>query len=85
MFGGLAFLAGGHMAIAASGQGGLLVRVDPEDAGDLLGEHVRPMEMRGRPMHGWLRVDPEGVETDRDLEPWVSRGLTYARSLPPKD
>jgi hypothetical protein len=84
MFGGLAFLAGGHMAVAASGQGGLLVRVDPDDAGDLLGEHVRPMEMRGRPMRGWLRVDAEAVATESALEPWVRRGLAYARSLPPK-
>ncbi len=85
MFGGLAFLAGGNMAVAASGQGGLLVRVDPEETDALLAEpHVRPMEMRGRSMAGWMRVDAEGVQTDGDLEPWVKRGLAYARSLPPK-
>jgi hypothetical protein len=85
MFGGLAFLAGGHMAVAASGQGGLMVRVDPDETEALLAEpHTRPFEMRGRAMDGWVRVDPEGVETDRELEPWVSRGLAYARSLPPK-
>ena len=85
MFGGLAFLAGGHMAVAASGQGGLMVRVDPEETDDLVTKpHARPFEMRGREMQGWLRVDPEGVGTKRQLEPWVRRGMAYARSLPPK-
>jgi hypothetical protein len=85
MFGGLAFLIGGHMSVAASGQGGLMVRIDPEDAEALTARpHARPFEMRGKPMQGWLRVDPEGVRTKRQLEPWVRRGVAYARSLPPK-
>jgi hypothetical protein len=85
MFGGLAFLIGGHMAVAASGQGGLLARVAPEETDALLAEeHVRPMEMRGRQMEGWLRVDDEGVRAQRQLEPWVRRGVAYTRSLPPK-
>jgi len=85
MFGGLAFLVAGNMAVAASGQGGLLVRVDPEDSDDLVSEpHVRPLEMRGRAMHGWLRVDPEGVRATHELASWATRGVTYARSLPPK-
>jgi TfoX/Sxy family transcriptional regulator of competence genes len=85
MFGGLAFLVGGHMSVAASGQGGLMVRVDPEETDDLMrGAHVGPFEMRGRPMQGWLRVDAEGVRSQRALEPWVRRGVAYARSLPPK-
>jgi TfoX/Sxy family transcriptional regulator of competence genes len=85
MFGGLAFLVGGNMSVAASGQGGLMVRVDAEDTDALVGKpHARPMVMRGREMHGWLRVDPEGVRTKRQLEPWVRRGVAYARSLPPK-
>jgi TfoX/Sxy family transcriptional regulator of competence genes len=85
MFGGLAFLVGGNMAVAASGQGGLMVRVAPEDTDDLVAKpHARPFEMRGRPMQGWLRVDAEGVGTKRQLEPWVRRGVAYARSLPPK-
>lgn len=85
MFGGLAFLVAGNMAVAASGQGGLLVRVDPEDSDDLVSEpHVRPLEMRGRAMHGWLRVDPEGVRARHELASWATRGVTYARSLPPK-
>lgn len=85
MFGGLAFLLAGHMSVAASGQGGLLVRVDP-DATDALAAkpHARRFEMRGRQMQGWLRVDPEGVRTKRQLQPWVRRGVAYARSLPPK-
>jgi TfoX/Sxy family transcriptional regulator of competence genes len=85
MFGGLAFLVAGHMAVAASGRGGLLVRVDPDETDALVGEpHAGPFEMRGRAMQGWLRVDAEGVRTKRQLEPWVRRGVAYARSLPPK-
>ena len=85
MFGGLAFLIGGKMSVAASGQGGLMVRVDPEDTDELLARpHTRPFEMRGRSMQGWLRVDGEGVRTKRQLEPWVRRGVAYARSLPSK-
>jgi TfoX/Sxy family transcriptional regulator of competence genes len=85
MFGGLAFLVHGNMAVAASGQGGLLVRVDPEDSVELVaGTGARPMEMRGRLMHGWLRVDAEDVQTTARLAPWVERGLAFARSLPAK-
>jgi TfoX/Sxy family transcriptional regulator of competence genes len=85
MFGGLAFLLGGNMAVAASGQGGLLARVDPAEAERLLSSpHVSAMVMRGREMKGWLRVDADGVRTKRALEPWVRRSLAFARSLPAK-
>ena len=85
MFGGLAFLVGGNMAVAASGQGGLMVRVDPDDTDALVAKaHARPFEMRGRAMQGWLRVDADGLRTKRQLEPWVRRGVAYARSLPRK-
>jgi TfoX/Sxy family transcriptional regulator of competence genes len=85
MFGGLSFLIGGNMAVGVSGQGGLMVRVDPGDTEALLAKpHARPFEMRGREMKGWVRVGPEGVRTKRQLEPWVRRGVSYARSLPPK-
>ncbi len=85
MFGGLAFLVGGNMAVAASGQGGLMVRVNPAETDALVARpHARPFEMRGRAMDGWLRVDPDGVRTKKQLEPWVRRGVAYARSLPPK-
>ena len=85
MFGGLAFLIAGNISVAASGQGGLMVRVEPEDTEALIARpHARPFEMRGREMKGWLRVDTEGVRTKRQLEPWVERGVAYARSLPPK-
>jgi TfoX/Sxy family transcriptional regulator of competence genes len=86
MFGGLAFLLGGHMSVSASGRGGLLVRVPPEQTDDLLEEPgAEPFEMGGRgPMDGWLRVRPEAVTDDADLERWVERGLDFARSLPPK-
>jgi len=85
MFGGLAFLVAGNMSVAASGQGGLMVRVDPEATEGLVAKpHARPFEMRGREMQGWLRVDAEGLRTKRQLEPWVKRGVAYARSLPPK-
>jgi TfoX/Sxy family transcriptional regulator of competence genes len=85
MFGGLAFLIDGNMSVAASGKGGLMVRVDPAETESLLTKaHAKPFEMRGREMRGWLRVDAEGVRTKRQLEPWVRRGVTYARSLPSK-
>jgi len=85
MFGGLAFLIGGNMAIAASGQGGVLVRVDLAQSDTLVaGTDARLMEMRGRQMRGWLRVDPEAVRTKRQLAKWVELGATYARSLPAK-
>jgi TfoX N-terminal domain len=85
MFGGLAFLVNGNMAVSASSRGGLLLRVDPARTESLVdGEHVRRFEMRGREMDGWLDVDVEAVPTDDDLQRWVDHGLTYARSLPPK-
>ena len=85
MFGGLAFLLDGNMAVAASGQGGLLVRVDPAQSDALLATtSARLMEMRGRQMRGWLRVDSEHVRTKRELERWVELGTAYARSLPSK-
>ncbi len=83
MFGGLAFLVGGNMAIAASGQGGLHVRVDPAACETLTRrDGVRVMEMRGRSMPGWLRVDADAVRTERQLGQWVGRGVAYARGLP---
>lgn len=86
MFGGLAFLINGNMSVAASGQGGLLVRMSPDHADDLVDdEQVRLMVMRGREMRGWLRVDTTAVESERQLEDWVNRGVAYARSLPAKD
>jgi TfoX/Sxy family transcriptional regulator of competence genes len=85
MFGGLAFLVGGNMAVAASGQGGLLVRVDPAESDAIVARtNARPMEMRGKSMQGWLRVDAEDVRTKRHLERWVRRGTAYAGSLAPK-
>lgn len=85
MFGGLAFLIAGNMAVAASGQGGLMVRADPNEAETLVATtNARPMEMRGRPMGGWLRVDAENLRTERQLAKWIELGTTYARSLPAK-
>jgi TfoX/Sxy family transcriptional regulator of competence genes len=85
MFGGLAFLIGGNMAVAASGQGGVLVRVDPVESDRLVATtKAYPMEMGGRSMQGWLRVDPEDVRTKRQLATWVQLGTIYARSLPAK-
>jgi TfoX/Sxy family transcriptional regulator of competence genes len=85
MFGGLAFLVGGNMAVAASGQGGILVRVDPAESDRLVAAtSAYPMEMRGREMRGWLRVDAEHVRTKPQLAKWVKLGTAYARSLPPK-
>jgi TfoX N-terminal domain len=85
MFGGLAFLIGGNMAVAASGQGGILVRVDPAESDTLVATtNARLMEMRGRQMQGWLRVGPEDLRTKRQLAKWVGLGAAYARSLPAK-
>jgi TfoX/Sxy family transcriptional regulator of competence genes len=85
MFGGLAFLIGGNMAVAASGQGGALVRVDPEESDSLVAKtKARPMEMRGREMRGWLRVADDDLRTKRQLAKWVELGRAYARSLPAK-
>ncbi|MEV0297882.1 TfoX/Sxy family protein [Nocardia sp. NPDC050710] len=85
MFGGLAFLIGGNMAVAASGKGGLLVRIDPEDGNDLLErEFVHSMVMGGREVDGWLRVTADAVADDATLREWVDRGIAYARSLPAK-
>ena len=85
MFGGLAFLIDGNMSVSASGQGGLLLRVDPDQTDALVGEpHAQPFVMRGRAMDGWMRVDPDGLASERDLGQWVARGVAYARSLPPK-
>jgi hypothetical protein len=85
MFGGLAFLINGRMAVSASGHGGLLLRVDPAQTEALAGKpHAQPFVMRGREMDGWLRVDAAGVTTKRDLMRWVKIGVSYARSLPPK-
>lgn len=85
MFGGLAFLVNGHMAVAASGQGGLLVRVDPDESEALVASTgAEPMVMRGRPMAGWLRVAGGELESEQELAAWVLRGLTFAGSLPPK-
>lgn len=85
MFGGLAFLIGGNMAVGVSGQGGILVRVDQAESEALVAStDAYPMEMKGRTMAGWLRVDEEHVRTKQELEPWVRRGAAYARALPAK-
>ena len=85
MFGGLAFLIGGNMAVAASGQGGLLVRADPDEGEKLIAtKKAQPMEMRGRAMAGWLRVSPDQVKREAQLTKWVKVGTAYASSLPPK-
>ena len=85
MFGGLAFLIGGNMAIAASGQGGVLVHVDQDECDRLVAKmNARLMEMRGRSMRGWLRVDPEDLGAKRQLAKWVELGAAYAKSLPAK-
>jgi TfoX/Sxy family transcriptional regulator of competence genes len=85
MFGGLAFLIGGNMAIAASSQGGAMVRVDPQQSDALVATTTASLvQMRGRPMPGWLQVSSDDLRTDDQLAPWVERGTGYAGSLPPK-
>src|ERR1700742_3349314 len=85
MFGGLAFLINGNMSVSASGSGGLLLRIDPAQTEKLATRaHALRCVMRGREMNGWLRVEPDGVKTTRDLARWVAVSVDYARSLPPK-
>jgi TfoX/Sxy family transcriptional regulator of competence genes len=85
MFGGLAFLINGNIAVAASSQGGLLLRIDPADAEALVADpHADRFVMRDRPMNGWLRIDPAGLTTTAQLERWVAHGVAYASSLPAK-
>jgi TfoX/Sxy family transcriptional regulator of competence genes len=85
MFGGLAFLINGNMSVAASGRGGLMVRVPPDETEKLLGrDHVEPMVMGGREMRGWLRIAADGLNTKRQLQSWVTRGVGYAKNLKPK-
>jgi TfoX N-terminal domain len=85
MFGGLAFLLNGNMAVSASGRGGLMVRVAPRDSDELLERpHASPFETRGRQMAGWIRVAPPGVRTKTQLAWWVRRGVQFARTLPAK-
>ena len=85
MFGGLAFMVAGHMAVSATGQGGLLLRIDPAQGDALLADsRASRLVMRGREMAGWLRVDLDGSATDDDLKRWIRHGVGYARSLPPK-
>jgi hypothetical protein len=86
MFGGLAFLIRGHMAISASGQGGILVHVDPERSGDLVATTVATTAvMQGREMDGWLRVSEEHLTADDDLSGWIETAIGYCRSLPRRD
>jgi TfoX/Sxy family transcriptional regulator of competence genes len=82
MFGGLKFLVNGNMSVTVSGRGGLMVRLDPDDAARLDGGVVTPFEMRGKPMKGWLRVGEAGYAGDDQLRDWVDRSVEYARTLP---
>lgn len=85
MFGGLTFMINGHMAVNVSRQGGLMLRIDPAQTDELLRDkHAAPFQMRGKPMTGWLRIDPAGVAKESDLERWTAMGVSYARTLPPK-
>jgi len=85
MFGGLAFLINGNMALSASGQGGLLLRVDRAATETLISDpHAERAVMRGRAMDGWLRIEARALVSDRELQRWVNHGVTYARSLPPR-
>ena len=85
MFGGLAFLLGGNMAVVVSGQGGIMLRVDPDVADDLVERGTATLaEMRGRPMRGWLRVGSDQLRTARQLARWIDLAETFTRTLPPK-
>jgi TfoX/Sxy family transcriptional regulator of competence genes len=84
MFGGLAFLVGGHMGAAVSRDGGLMLRCDPTQTDAMLAKpHAGPFRMRGKPIDGWLRVDEAGLGSREQLRRWITRGVRYARELPP--
>jgi len=85
MFGGLAFLINGNMSVAASGQGGLLLRIDPTEAERFSGEpHASRAVMGGREMDGWLRIDEAALDDEATFTRWVERGIARSRALPPK-
>ncbi|NKY55352.1 TfoX/Sxy family protein [Nocardia flavorosea] len=85
MFGGLAFLFGGHMGVVVLGGGGLMIRMAPEAAAALVDDiSVAPMVMQGRELDGWLRVSAAAVADEPTLGEWIDRGAGFARSLPPK-
>ena len=85
MFGGLAFLVGGYMTVTISGEGGLMLRVDPAQTAALLAEpNTEPVEMRGRELDGWIRIDEQGIASDADLARWTAVGVDYVRTRPPK-
>lgn len=84
MFGGLAFMVVGHMALAAT-SGGLMLRVDPDESEALLLDpNATRMVMQGRELAGWLLIDLDAAASDNDLSRWVDLGVDYAHSLPPK-
>ncbi|MFC0505171.1 TfoX/Sxy family protein [Micromonospora costi] len=85
MFGGLAMMLNGNMAVVIRGAGGLMVRVDPAQSAQFLSEDgAQPTEMRGWIMRGWITVEPSACAEDADLQRWVGRGVTFARGLPAK-
>lgn len=84
MFGGLGFMIDGNMAVAASGQGGMMVRVDPETCEPFLEEGAEPMQMQGRAMRGWLLVASDLLDDDESVTRWVGRGAEFAKTLPAK-
>ncbi len=85
MLGGVAFQLHGHMALAASSKGGLLLRTDPTQTESLLADpRAEPFEMRGRPTAGWLRIDLDGSASDEELRRWAEHGVAYVETLPPK-
>jgi TfoX/Sxy family transcriptional regulator of competence genes len=85
MFGGLAMLVNGNMAVAVRGGGGLMIRVDPDESDAMLDDAGASIAiMQGRPMRGWIVVESGAVAKPADLQRWVKRGTTYARTLPPK-
>jgi TfoX-like protein len=83
MFGGLAFLVNGHLAVSASSQGGLLLRVDPARTDTLIADpRADRFVMRGRELDGWLHIDLDAQVSEEELAGWVDLGVAYARSLP---
>jgi hypothetical protein len=84
MFGGVGFLLWGNMACGVNGND-LIVRVGPAGYDQALAQpHTRVFDMTGRPMSGWILVEPAGVASQADLRRWIDLGVQFALSLPPK-
>ena len=84
MFGGVGFLLKGNMLVGVW-ESSLIVRLGPENGVDALKQpHVKQFDVTGRPLKGWVMVEPEGLDTDSQLANWIDRAIQFVQTLPPK-